>query len=429
MDGAGLLGDLHARGLVHDHTDRDALAADLDRGPLTVYAGFDPTADSLHIGHLVPLSLLRRSQEADHRPIALAGGPTGMVGDPGGRSEERNLLDEAALAANLAGIRPQLERLLDFGAGPTGAPLVDNQEWTAPVGVLDFLREVGKHVTVGQMLAKESVRARLDGPTGLSYTEFSYMLLQAFDYWWLHRHHGCSLQVGGSDQWGNITAGIDLVRRRSGAAVHGLTVPLITRADGAKFGKTAEGAVWLDPARTSPYRFFQYWMQTDDRDVERFLLQLTFLAVDEARSVAAAHAEVPERRDGQRRLARELTALVHGPGQAEAAEGASEIPFGGGVEAVSGATLEQLEGEVPTASLDPDRLSAGLDVADLMVLAGLEPSLTRARKAGDQGGAYVNNVRAVDGQRVGPDHLLAGRALLVRRGKRSYALVVADPRP
>ena len=311
MSGSGILDDLAARGLVHDSTDLDALAARLAEGPITLYSGFDPTADSLHVGNLVPLLLLRRFQDAGHRPIALAGGATGMIGDPGGRSEERNLLDDETLDVNLAAIRVQLAQFVDLDAGR--GLLVDNRTWTQPLGVLDFLRDVGKHMTVNAMLAKESVRARVESEDGISFTEFSYMLLQANDYAVLHGDHDCELQVGGSDQWGNITAGIDLIRRRTGDHVHGLTVPLVTRSDGTKFGKSVDGSVWLSPSRTSPYAFYQYWINVDDRDVERFLLQLTLLSLDEVAGVVAEHASAPEQRTGQRRLAHEMTALVHGP--------------------------------------------------------------------------------------------------------------------
>ena len=286
-----LLDDLRARGLVHDHTDESALREMLESGPVTLYCGIDPSADSLHVGHLVAVLVLRRFQKAGHRPLALVGGATGMVGDPSGRSDERNLLDGATLEANVAGIQAQLESLFDF-SGDSAARLVNNYDWTRDVSLLDFLRDVGKHMTINQMVAKDSVRSRMEGDQGISFTEFSYMLLQAFDYWWQFEHYDCRLQVGGSDQWGNITAGIDLVRRRSGATVHGLTWPLMTRADGQKFGKTAEGTVWLDPGRTLPFEFHQYLMNTDDRDAERLLLQLTLLPVAE---VAADHGD-PHRR-------------------------------------------------------------------------------------------------------------------------------------
>lgn len=409
-----LLDDLDARGLIHDTTDRDRLAQRLDEGPIVVYAGFDPTADSLHVGNLVPLLLLRRFRDAGHRGIALAGGATGMIGDPSGRSEERNLLDEDQLAANLAGIKPQLVQILG-----EGATFVDNYSWTRDVTLLDFLREVGKHVTVNQMVAKESIRSRMEGTDGISYTEFTYTLLQAFDYWHLHEAHGCELQVGGSDQWGNITAGIDLIRRRTGAHVHGLTVPLVTRADGQKFGKSVDGAVWLSAARTSPYRFFQYWMQIADADVERFLLQLTLLPVDEAHAVAAAHAEAPARREGQRALARQLTTMLHGEAACAGAEAASGVLFGGSTEDLTGAALDLLAGEVPCTELPSDAV-VGADLVDLLVATGLASSKGDARRALDQRGISVNNAKVDAGFRPAEADLLDGRALLLRKGKSTY---------
>jgi tyrosyl-tRNA synthetase len=312
VSASAIIDDLLARRLIQDHTDLDALRERLERGPMTLYVGFDPTAESLHIGNLVPLLLLRRFQLAGHLPIALAGGATGMIGDPGGRSEERNLLDGETLDRNTRAIKAQLSAFLDFEPGPCQARLVDNRDWTAPMGVLDFLRDVGKHVTVNYMLAKESVRSRVASEHGISFTEFSYMLLQAHDYAWLNEQTNCELQAGGSDQWGNITAGIDLVRRRTGASVHGLTVPLVTRSDGEKFGKSVDGALWLDPERTSPYALYQYFVNLADDDVERYLLQLTLVPVEEARRVAAEHAQAPERRAGQQRLAWEMTALILG---------------------------------------------------------------------------------------------------------------------
>ncbi|MCB1005682.1 MAG: tyrosine--tRNA ligase, partial [Acidimicrobiales bacterium] len=412
-----LLDDLAARGLIHDTTDRGRLASRLDEGPLVVYAGFDPTADSLHVGNLVPLLLLRRFRDAGHDCIALAGGATGMIGDPSGRSEERNLLDEATLAANLAGIKPQLVQILG-----EGARFVDNYSWTRDVTLLDFLRDVGKHVTVNQMVAKESIRSRMEGTDGISYTEFTYTLLQAFDYLHLHEAHGCELQVGGSDQWGNITAGIDLIRRRTGHHVHGLTVPLITRADGQKFGKSVDGAVWLSAARTSPYRFYQYWMQIADADVERFLLQLTLLPVDEARHLAVAHAEAPHRREGQRALARALTTMLHGSVACTGAEEASAVLFGGATDQLAGAALDTVAAEVPTTHLSKAEV-VGADLVDLLVATGLASSRGDARRSLDQRGISVNNAKVEPGFSPTEADLLDGRALLLRKGKSTYHLI------
>jgi tyrosyl-tRNA synthetase len=418
-----VLDDLEARGLVQDHTDREALAAALAEGPVVVYAGFDPSADSLHLGNLVPLLLLRRFQDFGHRPIVLAGGATGMVGDPGGRSEERNLLDPETLQANTEAVKGQLAQFLAFD-GEAAATLVDNLDWTGGVGLLDFLREVGKHVPVNQMMAKDSVRNRLDSEHGISYTEFSYMLLQAHDYWWLHTNKGCVLQVGGSDQWGNITAGIDLIRRKEGVTVHGMTVPLMTRSDGQKFGKSQSGSVWLDPAKTSPYQFFQYAMQMEDADAERFLLQLTLLPVDEAKAIGEEHRTAPERRLAQRALARELTTLVHGEDAARGAEQATAVLFGGSLDDVDDAGFAVLEAEVPTTPLSATELDDGLDLVDVLVRTELATSKGDARRTIEQGGAYVGGRQVRDTEsRISRADLDGGRYLLLRRGKATYHLL------
>ena len=347
MSGASILDDLQARGLIHDTTDLDALRKRLDEGPITLYHGIDPSASSLHIGNYVGVLALRRFQDHGHNIIVLVGGSTGMVGDPGGRSEERNLLDEDSLATNIAGIRGQLEKLVDFAPASGTVEMVSNYDWTKDVSILDFLRDVGKHVTVNQMVARDSVKSRMESEHGISYTEFSYMLLQAFDYWWLHTNKACELQVGGSDQWGNIAQGVDLIRRREQNHVHALTWPLITRADGQKFGKSVSGAVWLDPERTSPYEFHQYWMNTDDRDVERFLLQLTLLPVEEIQSIMAEHAEAAHERKAQQRLADAVTELIHGADAVASATLAASVMFGSVVP--SAEELLALRGVVPEA--------------------------------------------------------------------------------
>jgi len=420
-----VLADLEARGLVHDSTGLADLRARLASGSLTTYYGCDPTADSLHIGHLVGVLVLRRLQAAGHRPIALAGGATGMIGDPSERSEERNLLDEGALARNLVGIRAQLERLLDF-AGPGGALLVDNATWTRSLSVLDFLRDVGTRVPVNVMLARESVRARLEAG-GLSFTEFSYALLQAHDYLWLFRHEGCELQVGGSDQWGNITAGVDLVRRVAGAAVHGLTWPLLLRSDGRKFSKSEGDNVWLSAERTSPYRFYQYWLNVPDADVRRFLLQLTLLDVEEAHAVADASEADPSARIGQRRLAQELTDLVHGPEATAAAEAASRVVFGADLDDLPAGALELLDGELATTAVGADRLAAGIELAPLLAEVGLVPSRSEARRRLEQHGVYVNNHRVPAEEAVlGPDDVRGGRYVLLAVGRRRHHLLRVD---
>ena len=420
-----LLDDLDARGLVQDSTDREQLGARLAAGPISLYYGCDPTADSLHIGNLIGLLVLRRFQDAGHRPVALAGGATGMVGDPSGVSEERNLLDAETLDANVAAIKTQMARILDFGEG--GALLVDNRDWTADVTLLDFLRGVGKHVTVNQMLARESVRARLAGERGISYTEFSYMLLQAHDYLWLNEHLGVELQIGGSDQWGNILSGIDLVRRVRGEAVHGLSWPLITAPDGSKLGKTTGGRIWLDPAKTSPYRFYQHWMQTDDRQVREYLAKFTLLDMSAVDELAADHVKAPERRRGQRALAGEVTALVHGEGAAWAAEQASDILFGGSPVAADGDALAAVAAEVATAPLGSDEdLSAGLDLVPLLVDAELASSRGDARRSLEQGAVSVNGERVQAGRLIGKGDVLHGRYVVLRKGKKSYAVLVRD---
>ena len=425
--GAGILDDLVARGLVQDSTDLGTLRQRLDEGPITVYCGFDPTADSLHVGHLVPLLLLRRFQDFGHRPIALAGGATGMVGDPSGRSEERNLLDGVTLTNNVEAVAGQLRSFLRFDGdlAPDDQPavLVDNREWTVGVGVLEFLRDVGKHVTVGTMLGKESIRARLAGDQGISFTEFSYMLLQANDFFELHERLGCELQVGGSDQWGNITAGIDMIRRRKAASAHGLTVPLVTRADGAKFGKTADGTLWLDPVRTLPYELHQYFVNVDDRDVERLLLHLTLVPVEEVAAVMASHQQAPELRVAQQRLADEVCTLVHGEGETARARLAAQGLFG--AEPPTGAVLEALRGIVPETSVAADDLTGAESLVDVLVTSGLCGSRGDARRTLSGGGVSVNGRRQDPGAvALPPDALVDGRYVLLQKGRRNRHLLV-----
>ena len=425
--GAGILDDLVARGLVQDSTDLGTLRQRLDEGPITVYCGFDPTADSLHVGHLVPLLLLRRFQDSGHRPIALAGGATGMVGDPSGRSEERNLLDGVTLTNNVEAVAGQLRSFLRFDGdlAPDDQPavLVDNREWTVGVGVLEFLRDVGKHITVGTMLGKESIRARLAGDQGISFTEFSYMLLQANDFFELHERLGCELQVGGSDQWGNITAGIDMIRRRKAASAHGLTVPLVTRADGAKFGKTADGTLWLDPVRTLPYELHQYFVNVDDRDVERLLLHLTLVPVEEVAAVMASHQQAPELRVAQQRLADEVCTLVHGEGETARARLAAQGLFG--AELPTGAVLEALRGIVPETSVAADDLTGAESLVDVLVTSGLCGSRGDARRTLSGGGVSVNGRRQDPGAvALPPDALVDGRYVLLQKGRRNRHLLV-----
>src|SRR4051812_13303136 len=411
-----LLADLEARGLVHDATDTDALAKRLVDGPIGVYVGFDPTADSLHVGHLFGQLSLRRFQLAGHRPFPLAGGATGVIGDPSGRSDERNLLDRETLRANVAAIKVQLERLLDFSPGPYAATLVDNADWTEPLTTLEFLRDVGKHITVNQMLAKESVRARVESAHGISFTEFSYMLLQANDFRWLYEHHGVELQMGASDQWGNITAGIDLIRRRLGQAAHGLTWPLLTRSDGAKMGKSVGGAVWLDPDKTSPYQFHQFLLQTDDELVGRYLRHLSLRPLAEIEEVLADHARAPERRRAQRALADELTELVHGPAAAAAAAAAAEVLFGGDPTSASAEVLAAVAREVPTTAVPASALD---DVVELLVRTGLAQSKSDARRGLDQAAFRLNGRKLDANGQVTASDRLHQRFLLLAMGRRT----------
>jgi tyrosyl-tRNA synthetase len=425
-----ILQELEWRGLIADCTDAPALSQRTQ--PVTLYCGFDPTADSLHVGHLVPLLALRRFQDLGHHPIAVAGGATGSIGDPSGKSAERQLLTKDHIKANVEAVRPQLAKLLEFDAAKTPnnnpARLVDNADWTANVSYLDFLRDIGKHFSVNQMIAKESVRARMDDrEVGISYTEFSYMLLQSFDFYVLCRDYDCELQIGGSDQWGNITTGIDLVRKKLGRAAYGLTLPLITKADGTKFGKTESGSVWLDPAKTSVYRFYQVWINADDRDVIRYLNFFTFLGREEIEALENQHNENPGARPAHRALAKAVTDLIHGPNATAEAQRASEILFGGELAGVSETTFKEIVGEVPTKDIEKSKLEGtGLALVELMVHAGLCPSKGQARKDIEGGGVYVNNVREAGFQRaITANDLLFGKHLLLRKGKKNYVVITA----
>ena len=411
--------ELQWRGLVHQVTDEDLLKL-LDAESLTAYIGFDPTADSLHVGNLLQLCNLRRLQEGGHRPIALAGGGTGMIGDPGGKSEERNLLSADDLARNLAAIHGQLGRFLDFSDGR--ALLVNNGDWLWDVGLLDFLRDIGKHFTVNQMVAKESVKSRFEGrEQGISYTEFSYMLLQAYDFLQLFDKHGCRVQLGGSDQWGNITMGVDLIRKLRGESSYGLTSPLVLKADGTKFGKSEAGTVWLDAKKTSPYRFFQFFINSEDAVVGSYLRFFTWLSREEIEALDVETAEHPERRAAQRALAREVTALVHGRDEAERAERAAAALFSEEIAGLDEATLLDVFAEAP--SVDASSASAPTLVGAL-VAAGLAKSNGEARRTIEQGGAYVNNVQTREDREIDPAvDALHGRYVVLRKGKKSFAVV------
>jgi len=420
-----ILDELSWRGLIAQSTDLGALRRDLDAGPLTTYVGFDPTAPSLHAGNLVPLLMLTRLQRAGHRPIVLAGGATGMIGDPRDQGERSlNTLDVVAEWADR--IRGQLERFVDFDDSPTGAVVVNNVDWTGGLSVLEFLRDVGKHFSINVMLGRETVKRRLE-TDGMSFTEFSYLLLQSHDYLQLFRKYGCSLQMGGSDQWGNIIGGVELVRRIEGASVHALTAPLVTDAEGRKFGKsTGGGNVWLDPELTSPYAWYQYFVNVEDADVIRYLRLFTFLPREEIEELEKDAAERPYLRAAQKRLAAEFTTLVHGQHATDQVVAASGALFGRGeLRELDEPTLNAAMAEVPTGSV---RLAEAPTIVDLLVTSGLADSRGAARRAVNEGGAYVNNQKIADEEwSPGPDDLLHGRWLVVRRGKRTTAGVQLAP--
>jgi tyrosyl-tRNA synthetase len=424
MNSGNILNELTWRGLIHQSTDPDGISK-LCVKPTVVYAGFDPTSDSLHVGSLLPLMLLRRFQQAGHRPVALVGGATGMVGDPSGKSDERNLLDKQTLEKNVAGIEAQMRGFLDFN-GPNAAVLINNYDWMRGFSYLDFLRDVGKNFPVNVMLSKESVKNRLErSDSGLSYTEFSYMLLQAYDFTYLAKHHGCRLQVGGSDQWGNITAGIDLGRRMLGEQLYGMTCPLLLTSDGRKMGKTERGAVYLSPEKTSPYAFYQYFINVEDNDVLMVLRFLSDVTQDEWNELQKAVNEKPHERAAQKCLAESLTKLVHGEKGLAAAQQATQVLFGGSIENLSDRDLLAIFEDVPSCLLPVDQLNTpGLQIVDAIVSAGLAKSKGEARRSVEGGGIYVNNIRieAVDRMLTRED--LAGESVMVlRSGRKKYGLL------
>jgi len=441
-----ILEELKWRGLIADCTDAVELEKKIS-SPITLYCGFDPTADSLHVGNLVPLLALRRFQLLGHNPIAVAGGATGSIGDPSGKTQERQLLTKEILDRNITSVKVQLAKLLDFETKKNPARLVDNASWTQNISYLDFLRDIGKHFSVNQMVAKESVRARMeDRETGISYTEFSYMLLQAFDFMVLARDQNCELQIGGSDQWGNITAGIELTRKKLGKTVYGLTLPLITNADGTKFGKTGAGAIWLDPKRTSVYKFHQFWINTDDRDVIRYLKFFTFLPPEEIKSLEKKHSENPGAREAHKALARAATDLIHGQSETHAVEQASDLLFGTIRDSVHGTLefqLKQMHGissavpihseqlldmiveDLPSCEVASNELAANeIPLIELLVRSKLCSSKGQARKDIESGGVYLNNVREENFQRtVTLKDLIFDKHLLLRKGKKNYVVV------
>ena len=419
-----IIAELQWRGLVYQSTDENNLAKWLLEKQRTVYAGFDPTADSLHVGSLMPLLMLRRFQKAGHRPIAVAGGATGMIGDPSGKSAERNLQTREKLEANLAGIEKQMRFFLDFECGDSSALLVNNVDWMSPFSYIDFLRDVGKHFPVNVMMTKESVKNRLEGEAGLSYTEFSYMLLQAYDFVHLHQTLNCELQVGGSDQWGNITAGVDLARRMHSARVFGLTCPLLTKSDGTKMGKTETGTVWLDAEKTSPYKFYQYWINMSDDDVGKCLRFLTELDREEVESLDQSREQEAHLRKSQKRLAESMTEMVHGAEGLQRAQKATQIFFGGEIDQCKDAELNEIFGDVPTVEITKAQLAEGFSILDALVQCGLCDSKGKARRASQEGGVYINNRRceSID-LLLTAEHLVSESMIVLRRGKKNYSIL------
>ena len=418
---SALIADLEWRGLLAQSTDRQALLKDLDAGPISFYIGFDPTAPSLHVGNLVVLLVMRRFQLAGHKPLPLVGGATGLVGDPSGRNEERSLNSDEVVAEWVSRIRKQLELFLTF-EGATAAKLVNNLDWTKDVTAIEFLRDIGKHFSVNQMLTKDSVASRLEAG-GISYTEFSYQVLQSFDYLELYRRYNCILQLGGSDQWGNITAGLDLIRRVESGSAHALTIPLLQKADGTKFGKTAGGSVWLDPEMTSPYAFYQYWFGTDDADVERFLKTFSFKSREELELLFVELRENPGARVPHRALAEELTTLVHGEVECANAQAAAKALFGQGeISALDPKTLASALSQLPRTTITKG--DAFPTWVDLLAATGVVDSKSAARRIVKEGGAYLNNVK-ISGEDFAPSErdLIHGRFLLLRKGKRELAAV------
>lgn len=419
----GVFGELKWRGLVYDST--ESVPEMLSGGRVTAYNGFDATADSLHVGHMVPLLALARLQRFGHIPIAVAGGGTSMIGDPSGRTDERQLLSREIIEANIECIKKQLAHFLDFETKTNTALLVNNADWLLSLNLVDFLRDVGKHFTVNYMISKDSVKMRLDREDGISFTEFSYMLLQSYDFLHLHDHFNCTLQTGGSDQWGNITAGVELIRRMRGKPAGALVYPLITKADGTKFGKTAAGAVWLSSRRTSPYRFYQFWLNTDDRDVVNYLKFFTWLGEQEIRELESAVAQQPEKREAQRRLAREITRMVHDETALQKAEQASQVLFGGEIAGLSAAEVADIFADVPSSEISSAKLQGeGLPVVDLLLKCKVVPSKAEARRAIEGGGIYMNNHRISGaGLKITSADAIDNQFIVLRRGRKNYTLV------
>ncbi|RFB33366.1 tyrosine--tRNA ligase [Brevibacillus sp. VP] len=421
-----IIQELESRGLIYQSTDKEELTKRLQQGKLTLYTGFDPTADSLHIGHLLPILTLRRFQQAGHQPIALVGGGTGMIGDPSGRSTERSLNTEEVVKGYSDKLKSQLERFLDFDRDGNPAIMANNYDWLGQLTLIEFLRDIGKHFSINYMLAKDSVSARLEN--GISFTEFSYMIMQAYDFWKLNQTHNCELQMGGSDQWGNITAGTEFIRRANqddenqteAKKVFGLTLPLVLKSDGTKFGKTAGGAVWLDASKTSPYKFYQFWLNTDDRDVVKFLKYFTFLSMEELNALENAVATEPEKREAQRTLAREVTSLVHGEAAMKRAEEISVSLFNGGLKELTPAEIADSFSDVPSTTLEDGELT----MVDVLVQVGAAKSKRESREYLNNNAITVNDVRFTDLEtKLADIERLGSQYLVIRRGKKNYYLV------
>ncbi len=422
-----LVEELRWRGMLQDIM--PGTAEQLQKEMTTAYIGFDPTADSLHIGSLVPILLLVHLQKAGHKPIALVGGATGMIGDPSGRSEERNLLSEDQLQKNVDGIGSQLARFLDFDPSkPNAAEMANNYDWFKDISFISFLRDTGKHITVNYMMAKDSVRKRIEGETGISYTEFAYQLMQGYDFYWLYQHKNCKMQMGGSDQWGNITTGTELIRRKAGGEAFAFTCPLITKADGGKFGKTEKGNVWLDAARTTPYQFYQFWLQASDADAEKWIKIFTFLTKDTIENLVETHRQNPAARELQRTLAKELTTFVHGEEEYRKAVETTEKLFANQSAPAESLSIDDLEGMDGVIKFDYalDKINAGTDIVSFLAETGVFPSKGEARKMVQGGGVSVNRNK-IDNLQFNIDGslLLHGKYLLVQKGKKNYYLVKA----
>lgn len=423
----GLIEELKWRGMIQDIM--PGTAEQLEKESTTAYIGFDPTADSLHIGSLVPILLLYHLQQAGHKPLALVGGATGMVGDPSGKSEERNLLNEDILQKNVAGVRKQIEKILDFSpARQNAAEIVNNYDWFKEMGFIDFLRDVGKHITVNYMMSKDSVRKRIEGETGISYTEFAYQLMQGYDFYWLHTHKNCKLQMGGSDQWGNITTGTELIRRKAGGEGFAFTCPLITKADGGKFGKTEKGNVWLDPEKTSPFQFYQFWLSAADADAEKWIKIFTLISKDEINNLLEVHQKDPGHRILQKKLAESVTTFVHGSVECESAEQTTEQLFGKQQEVslreMDDATLLASMDGVPMHSIPVITVTEGIDIVSFLSDTGIFSSKSEARKMVQGGGISLNKEKVADiNFKVDASALLAGNYIIVQKGKKNYFLV------